>query len=203
MLQLVSDILKADYDPHVVEDPSMLRIDHLGLCELLLDLLQWQLQAPPDSIHLMQRALMNAWRMTLERLTDAIKMTDGPATKPEAEIIGRILTSARTMVIPSDPKLNKALDILLSALGARNLGPATETVFHHWKSLTRARTSISGSMEVFPSSLQGSNVSLLRNGDDQNSVNRNLHNDAVEDTLTTEQNPGECVAQDLDVESHT
>lgn len=160
MLRLVSDILKADFDPQVLEDPSVLRIDHLGLCELLLDLLRWQLQAAPDPVHLMQRALVNAWRTTLERLSDAIRMTDGPATKAEADVIRRISTLARAMDIPSDFKLNKAMDALLSALEIRNVGPATHNALQKWRSLPRTRASMNGSIEALPYSQQDSVVSL-------------------------------------------
>lgn len=190
MLRLVSDILKADFDPQVLEDPSVLRIDHLGLCELLLDLLRWQLQAAPDPVHLMQRALVNAWRTTLERLSDAIRMTDGPATKAEADVIRRISTLARAMDIPSDFKLNKAMDALLSALEIRNVGPATYNALQKWRSLPRTRASMNGSIEALPYSQQDSVVSLSGDVDGKIHVPNDILHEATNGIVVSNESYG-------------
>lgn len=187
MLRLVSDILKADCDPSVLDDPSVLKIDHLGLCELLLDLLQWQLQMPPDPVPSVQRALMNAWRATLERLSDAIKMADGPAANAEAEVISRIITMARTLPIPPDLKLDKPMDALISALAARSLGPQVLTAFRNWKLLPRTRTSMNESVEAIALQ-QDSVISLSRDVDSQIHDNDDLSNGATNGTVATDGN---------------
>ncbi|KAK7690500.1 hypothetical protein QCA50_005598 [Cerrena zonata] len=139
MLRIISDILKADCDPLVVEDPSILRIDHVGLCELLLDLLRWQLQAPIDPIPSMQRALVNAWRATLERLDETISMTSGPPTDTESAIIPRLLSLAQELTIPSE--LEKAMEGLSFTLGTRLVGPTAGMALRKWRVFRRRMTS--------------------------------------------------------------
>lgn len=170
-----------------MEDPSVLRIDHLGLCELLLNLLQWELQSPPDPIQSMQRALMNAWRTTLERLCDVIQMTDGPASDADSEVIVRIITLGRKLTVPAEFKLDKALDALLVVLGKRKLGPLVAQAIHNWKLLRRAGTSMNESIEALAFQ-QDSVVSLSGYVEGQNHDSDDRLDGTTNGTIATDGN---------------
>ena len=136
MLRHLSDILKADLDPAVLEDPSKLRIDYVGVCHVLLDLLQWHVQQPPDENPSQHRALVNAWNAVLRDMSK-ILMALNPAVGLDADSVRPLLPKIKMLGIP--PEMKPAIDELLSTLQTICLGSAVASrAISHWEGVMAA-----------------------------------------------------------------
>ncbi|KAK7686509.1 hypothetical protein QCA50_010107 [Cerrena zonata] len=140
MLRHTSDILKADCDPDVLEDPSRLRIDHAGLCHMILNLLQWQLQEPPDEVRSKQRALMNAWNAVIRDMAQTMQVIES-AVDLNLDSIRTLLTFIKSLDIP--PDLKGATDNLLLTLQSICLGSVVASrAVYNWEHVMASKRSL-------------------------------------------------------------
>lgn len=130
------DILKADLDPAVLDDPSSLRIDHVGLCDMVLGLLQWQINQPPDVNPTKHRGLVNAWVMVIRGMS-AILLALQPAVSLDLNAVRPLVPKIKALEMPSD--MRTASDELLMALQTICLGsaPASRAI-SHWEGVMAA-----------------------------------------------------------------
>ena len=130
------DILRADLDPAVLDDPDNIRIDYVGLCYMLCDLLQWQVQQPPDENPVKQRGLVNAW-VTVIRGMSSILLALQPAVGLDVGAIRPLVPKLKSLEIPTDIKA--ATDELLLTLQTVCLGSASASrAIAHWEGIMAA-----------------------------------------------------------------
>ena len=136
MLRHLAEILKADMDSGVLEDPSKLRVDHVGLCDTLLDLLQWQLQQPPDENPSKHRGLINAWIAVLRGMARILLALE-PAVGLNVDAVRPLVPKVKSMYVPAGIKA--ATDELLSTLQTICLGSAMASkAISHWEGVMAA-----------------------------------------------------------------
>ena len=129
MLRHLAEILKADMDSGVLEDPSKLRVDHVGLCDTLLDLLQWQLQQSPDENPSKHGGLVNAWIAVVRGMTRILLALES-AVGLNVEAVRPLVPKIKSLYVLAGMKA--ATDELLSTLQTVCLGSAmaSKTISH-------------------------------------------------------------------------
>lgn len=136
MLRHLSEILKADLGPDVLEDPSKLRLDHVGLCDLILDLFQWHLQQTPDENASKHRGLVNAWIAVL-RVMAKVLLALQVAVGLNVDAVRPLIPKIKSLQPTADMK--EATDELVSALQTICLGSASASrAISHWEGMIAA-----------------------------------------------------------------
>ena len=164
LLRYLADILKADLDPAVLDDPSNLRIDYVGLCGMIVELFQWQIEQPPDINPTKHRGLINAWIAVLRGVT-AILLALQPAITMDIDLVRPLVPKIKNLEIPVDMK--SASDELLLALQTICLGsaPASRAIAHWEGMMFASRRSLKSG--------HGSEYGdlITRDGDDSPTIN--------------------------------
>ena len=120
----------------MLDDPDNIRIDYVGVCHMLFDLLQWQVQQPPDENPIKHRGLVNAW-ITVMRGLSAMLLALQPAVGLDVETIRPLVPKLKLLEIPTDMKA--ATDELLLTLQTVCLGSASASkAIAQWEGIMAA-----------------------------------------------------------------